>query len=107
MTGDIFSEEGEVWILSGMLSGGTSYLDEHISKLQSSHFLKRTYRLLFGAIKNIYENGSPVNTMTVSNFVKNNSILEDSESDYLIHKLATAAPTTAHADHWIKVLEDK
>lgn len=107
MIAPLFSEEGEVWILSGMLNGGSDYLDEVIDKLEESHFYGRFHKITFNAISKIHEKGSPVDAITVCQFLKDSKQLEELGGEYFIHKLSSSAPTTAHAEHWIEVLESK
>lgn len=102
-----FSEEAETWILSGLMSGGESYIDENATKLNDGHFYGRSHKIIFRAICELYESGNPVDAVTVSNKLKANSVLDEVGGAYAISKMASYAPTTAHADYWIEVLEEK
>lgn len=103
----IHSEQGENWILSGLMSGGQSYLDEVMPKLQDNHFYGRSNQIVFRAIERLYEQGNPVNAISVSQLIRDDGKAEEIGGEFFISQLANSAPTTAHADYWLSVLEDK
>jgi replicative DNA helicase len=107
MISDLHSSEGEVWILSGLLTGGRTYLDEYLSRLNLNHFYSRFNQIVFNTIVDLYETSSAVDAVTVSQKLRDRGQLEDLGGDYFVHKLAASAPTTANADYWISILDGK
>lgn len=107
MIAPIYSEEGELWILSGLLTGGSQYLDENLPKLSDAHFYSRNNRIIFKAISEAYESGDPVDQITISQRLRDQKKIEDIGGDYTVSKIAQSAPTSAHAEHWIEVLDQK
>ncbi len=107
MTDNIHSSEGEVWILSGLLAGGTSYVDETITNLSEDHFYERSHKIIFKAISETYESGSPVDAIIVSQKLKDQGKLEEIGGHFTVHKLSLSSPTRAHSEYWINLLDQK
>lgn len=107
MIAPIYSEEGEVWILSGLLTGGQPYLDENLPKLTEASFYSRNHKIIFNAISETYEAGSPVDAITISQKLRDTQKLEEIGGDYSVLKISSSAPTLANAEYWISVLEEK
>lgn len=107
MIAPIYSEEGEAWILSGLIRGGQSYLDENMSRLNVGHFYSRFNQILFGAIFDMHEKGIAVDDTSLTSRLKDVGQLEEVGGAYFVSNMASSAPTTANADYWISILESK
>jgi replicative DNA helicase len=102
-----YSPEGESWILSGMLRGGASYLDENLPRVQEQHFYSRFNKIVFNAISELYESGSVVDAIAVFQKLRDKGQSEEVGGAYFVESLAASAPTTANADYWISILDQK
>lgn len=107
MISPIYSEEGELWILSGLLTGGASYLDENLPKISEGNFYSRNHKIIFNAISEAYESGIPVDAITISQKLRDKKQIEEIGGDFTVQKIALSAPTVAHSEHWIAVLDQK
>lgn len=101
------SQEAEAWIIGSILVDGSRLMDEIGSKISQDHFFSRINQIIFKACKELNDQSKPIDSLTVSNYLKEKGVLEEVGGGYFISKLSQQVPTTAHSEYWLGVLEDK
>ncbi len=74
--------------------------------LQPEDFYHPKHKKIYEAIIDLFENGDPIDILTVTNKLKEkNQIKEIGGSDYLT-ELMDKVPTSAHVDHYAKIVKE-
>jgi replicative DNA helicase len=102
-----YSKEAEVWILSSILLAGSGLMDEIAPRLTVDHFWERNHRIVWSACQTLHGGGNPVDCVAVCSKLRDSKLLEEVGGEYYVTQLAVSAPTSAHADYWLEVLEQK
>ncbi len=98
--------EAEQSVLGSMLLDRDA-IDKVIDALEDVDFYHENHRYLFNAIKGLFEKGSPVDLITVTELLRNNGKLESIGGASYISQLANTVPTPANAAYYAKIVRDK
>lgn len=100
------SIEAEQSVLGAMLMSKVA-VDESIVILKSSDFYKESHSKIFHAINTLINNGTPIDTITVIEYLKKKKELKDCGGAYYITGLIETVPTTANIKSYVKIVKDK
>ena len=75
--------------------------------LTSEDFYQKQYGVLFDAMTGLYNEGKPVDTVTLQNRLKEMDVGPELASLELIRDLITAVPTSANVRYYAKIVQDK
>ena len=98
--------EAEQSVLGSMLLDREA-IDKVIDALEDVDFYHENHRYLFNAIKGLFEKGSPVDLITVTELLRNNGKLESVGGASYISQLANTVPTPANAAYYARIVRDK
>ena len=70
-------------------------------------FYKESSRYIFEAIKTLFDNGNPIDLITVSQQLKALGTLEKAGGDYALIQLTQKASSSAHMEYWCRILQQK
>jgi replicative DNA helicase len=98
--------EAEEAVLGAML------LDEDAASwaceaLTGDSFYKDTHKKIFEAILGLYNANKAVDLITLTNELKNNSILGDVGGPSFLAALANSVPTAANINHYVAIVKEK
>ena len=75
--------------------------------LTSEDFYQKQYGVLFDAMTGLYNEGKPVDTVTLQNRLKEMDVGPELASLELIRDLITAVPTSANVRYYAQIVQDK
>ncbi|MFT5760914.1 MAG: replicative DNA helicase [Polaribacter sp.] len=85
-----------------------SGLDEMMMILKTEEmFYKESSRFIYTAIKSLFENGSPIDLMTVSQKLKSFGKLELAGGDFALIELTQKVSSSAHMEYWCRLIQQK
>jgi replicative DNA helicase len=98
--------EAEESVLGGIL------LDNYacnlaVPLLRSSDFYRESHRRIFDAILDLHEHGSPVDTVTLTEALRQRGVLQDVGGATFIAELADRVPTAANVEYYARIVRDK
>lgn len=70
-------------------------------------FADPTYRTVYAAIRRLYEERTPIDTVTVGAALRHERRVENTDSTLLIIELAQSVPTASHASVYAEIIRDK
>lgn len=76
-------------------------------RLRPDDFYRQGHQRLFQAMLNVAERGEPVDLVTVVAELQNTKLLEEVGGVSYLTELADSVPTSAHADHYARIVEEK
>ena len=100
------SEEAEQAVLSGVFLR-PDLLQEIIDQLRDTDFYIPAHRIIFGAFMALFEQNTPVDEVTVFDWLVNHSQLEAAGGAAYLGDLSRAVVSGANAVHWAKIVRDK
>ena len=100
------SEEAEQAVLSGVFLR-PDLLQEIIDQLRDTDFYIPAHRVIFGAFMALFEQNSPVDEVTVFDWLVSHSQLEAAGGAAYLGDLSRAVVSGANAVHWAKIVRDK
>ena len=100
------SEEAEQAVLSGVFLR-PDLLHEIIDEISPADFYLPANRIIFGAFVSLYSQNSPVDEVTVFDWLNSHGQLEDAGGGAYIADLSGAVVSGANAVHWAKIVRDK
>ncbi|GAA5346708.1 replicative DNA helicase [Planifilum fimeticola] len=91
---------------------GAILMDPHAltlvaERLRPDDFYRQGHQRLFQAMLNVAERGEPVDLVTVSEELQKTKQLEEVGGVSYLTELADSVPTSAHADHYARIVEEK
>ncbi|NLX77871.1 MAG: replicative DNA helicase [Clostridiaceae bacterium] len=100
------STEAEQSVLGSILLD-KEVLPDIAGKLKSEDFYMEQHREIYEAVLDLYEQNQPVDLITVSEqLVKRGTLQKVGDYEYLSN-LATSVPTTANANYYASIVEEK
>lgn len=91
-----------------LLVGGGDVLDEaRIAGVVVDTFYQRTNQIIWKVICELHDGKKPIDTVLVTNRLKDTGQLEECGGPYYISKLSGAMPTSAHVPFHVKILLEK
>ena len=100
------SEEAEQAVLSGILLK-PEMLHEIIDQVTDADFYIPAHRIIFSAFMALYAQGTPVDNVTVFDWLASHNQLEAAGGAVYLGELAQAVVSGANAVHWAKIVRDK
>jgi replicative DNA helicase len=82
-------------------------IDAALDHLKTDAFHQPGHRLVFSAICTLRERQEPCDMVTVSSLLQTQNKIELAGGAAYIAGLASAVPTTANIEHYVKIVEDK
>jgi replicative DNA helicase len=76
-------------------------------RLRPDDFYRQGHQRLFQAMLNVAERGEPVDLVTVTEELQKTKQLEEVGGVSYLTELADSVPTSAHADHYARIVEEK
>lgn len=76
-------------------------------RLRPDDFYRQGHQRLFQAMLNVAERGEPVDLVTVAAELQKTKQLEEVGGVSYLTELADSVPTSAHADHYARIVEEK
>ncbi|WP_298065843.1 replicative DNA helicase [uncultured Mailhella sp.] len=100
------SEEAEQAVLSGVFLR-PDLLHEIIDEVSDADFYMPAHRIIFGAFMALYAQGTPVDEVTVFDWLASHSQLEAAGGAVYLGELSHAVVSGANAAHWAKIVRAK
>ena len=100
------NEEAEQAVLSGVFLR-PDLLQEIIDQLKDTDFYIPAHRVIFGAFMALFEQNTPVDEVTVFDWLVSHSQLEAAGGAAYLGDLSRAVVSGANAVHWAKIVRDK
>lgn len=101
-----FSPEAEASVLGGMLIDGAA-VAKAVEAVDDSMFYREAHRRLFRAMARLFERGSVVDVITVSEELKKGNDLEQAGGLEYLATLLEAVPTAANLDYHARIVREK
>ena len=100
------SNEAELAVLGSMLSSKEA-VSKSIQWLKPEHFYKDTHNKIFSAMRILFDKAEPIDTLSVSEYLKKNNELELVGGIYFLTGLVEMVPTAAHVEKYAKIVVEK
>ncbi len=100
------SQEGEQAVLGSMLSSREA-VSKVLQWLEEDHFYKDSHRQIFSAMVALFNEGEPIDTISVLDRLKKNKQLEAVGGAYYITGLVESVPTVANVERYAKIVLEK
>ncbi len=100
------SKEAEEAVI-GSIFIDPSVIHDIMEIVTASDFYIPKNRLIFQAIEKLYDEGEPIDVISVTEKLKNMGKLDVVGGELEIARLADVVPTSAHANHYAKIVRDK
>lgn len=102
------SLEAEQAVLGGIIITEGEAIDQVLDILRPDDFYKESHRKVFSAMIELYEKNSPIDILTLSDYLKSNGVLLDETggSTYLTY-LAELVPSTVNIAYYAKLVKEK
>ncbi|MEE2876402.1 MAG: replicative DNA helicase [Candidatus Neomarinimicrobiota bacterium] len=98
--------EAEEAVLGAMLTSKDA-VSRALEILLPEHFYKEAHRRIFDAMHDLFNQGEPVDAVSIINELKKRKQLDASGGAYFITGLSDSVPTTANIDHYAKIVLEK
>ncbi len=100
------SEEAEEALIGSILID-PSVVNDVIEIVSSEDFYFPKNKKVFSAIEKLFDEGEPIDVISVSEKLKSEGNLEEVGGELEVAKYADIVPTSAHAEHYAKIVRDK
>jgi len=100
------SLEGEQAVLGSMLANKEA-VSKAVQWLGPEHFYKDAHSKIFSVMIGLFQEGEPIDTISVVDKLKKNKQLEGVGGAYYITGLVEAVPTTANVESYAKIVLEK
>jgi len=95
-------------ILSSMLQEPTEYIGAAVEEhLTPEHFYIPSHGTLFKILNELYDNGQPVELVSLTQLLKDRNLLENMGGPGELTAIYTYAPTAAHFQHHLTIVKAK
>lgn len=101
------SLEAEKLILSSLMHDRVGNVIDSCSKLRPEHFYSRSNSIIFACMQKLASEEKGTDLVTVINFLKSNSQMEQVGGEHEIMKLFKSYVTSAHTEDHIEILLEK
>ena len=99
--------EAEESVLGAMMVSESSIDPVMIEvKLQAEDFYRERHRLIFTAVKRLYENSEPVDALTVCEDLVQHGGLDDAGGKDFVSTLASTVPAAGNARHYAQIVKE-
>jgi len=100
------SEDAELAVLGSMLSSKEA-VSKAIQHLKSEYFYKSAHSQIFSVMLILFDQGIPIDTISVIEILKKKKQLDIVGGSYFITGLVESVPTAAHVDRYSKIVTEK
>jgi replicative DNA helicase len=100
------SEEAELAVLGSMLSSKEA-IDQSIQWLEPKDFYKDAHMKIFSAMQKLSDKAEPIDTLSVSEYLKKNNDLDAVGGIYFLTGLVEMVPTAAHIKRYADIVKEK
>ena len=100
------SLEAEEAVLGAMLTSKDA-VSRALEIVLPEHFYKDAHRRIFEAMHDLFNQGEPVDAVSVINELKKRKQLDSSGGAYFITGLSDSVPTTANIEHYARIVLEK
>jgi len=100
------SIDAELAVLGSMLSSKEA-VSKTIQWLKPNHFYKDSNGKIFSAMLTLFENGDPIDTVSLIEVLRKNKDLDSVGGAYFITGLVESVPTVAHVERYSKIVLEK
>jgi len=100
------SNEAELAVLGSMLSSKEA-VNKSLQWLQPEHFYKDAHMKIFSAMRTLFDQAQPIDTLSVSEYLKKNNDLDVIGGVYFLTGLIEMVPTAAHIERYAKIVVEK
>ncbi|EQB89076.1 replicative DNA helicase [Clostridium punense] len=98
--------DAEQSVLGSMLIDKTA-IAQAVEVLNAEDFYRDTHKVIFSAIRDLYQKDIPVDMITLLDYLKSTEKLEEAGGITYISQISASVPTTANIASYIKIVEDK
>jgi len=78
-----------------------------VGTIESKDFFDPTYRTIYEAIRQLYDDRKPIDFVTVAEVLRDDKKLQEIGGSAFLATLAGEVPTSAHASHYASIVRDK
>ena len=100
------SLEAEAAVLGAMLSSREA-VSKSIQWLKPDHFYKTGHQKIFSAMVKLFNDNEQIDTISVSDLLKKQKVLESVGGAYFLTGLVESIPTTANVESYAKIVLEK
>lgn len=75
--------------------------------LEAEDFYRDAHKIMFKAIRDLYNKDIPIDMITLVDYLKSNDMLDQVGGITYITEISTSVPSTANLSSYIKIVEDK
>ncbi len=100
------SLEAEAAVLGAMLSSREA-VSKSIQWLKPDHFYKTGHQKIFSAMVKLFNENEQIDTISVSDLLKKQKVLESVGGAYFLTGLVESIPTTANVESYAKIVLEK
>ena len=100
------SEEAELAVLGSMLSSKEA-VSQTLQWLEPKDFYKDAHMKIFSAMIKLFDQAEPIDTLSVSEYLKKNNDLDMVGGIYFLTGLVEMVPTAAHIERYAKIVKEK
>lgn len=101
-----YSEESEQAVLGSIIME-PSVIDKVSERLKPSDFYRQNHQKLYQVLCEIRESKIPIDLVTLTTELNERKILDEVGGVQYLSLLASAVPTTANVDHYVRIVEEK
>jgi replicative DNA helicase len=101
-----YNEEAELAVLGSILLE-PEIIDKISERLQPEDFYRKAHQILFQTLIDLKEDQKPIDLVTITELLHERGKLEEVGGVPYLNEVTTAVPTTAHVDHYVKIVEEK
>lgn len=98
--------EAEQSVLGSMLLEKEA-ISKVIEFLKPEYFYHQAHQIIFSVIIDLFENGEPVDLITISEELRKRELLEKVGGSGYLTMLLNTVPTAANVEHYAKIIENK
>lgn len=98
--------EAEVAVLGSILID-PSVINDVLEILSHEDFYLKKHQHIFRAMEELYDEGKPVDVVSVCDKLQSMGKLEEVGGDLEVAQLAEAVPSSAHALHYAEIVKEK
>lgn len=96
----------EASLLGSLLIDGDAFI-KIVDQIQSDDFYDEKHRMIFSAMRSLYDKRSPIDILTMSEQLKNDSRLDIVGGASFLTELTNTVPTAAHLEQYAEIVAEK
>lgn len=96
----------EASLLGSLLIDGDAFI-KIVDQIQFDDFYDEKHRMIFSAMRSLYDKRSPIDILTMSEQLKNDSRLDIIGGASFLTELTNTVPTAAHLEQYAEIVAEK